>query len=66
MTLTHRLSILQAIKREVKSVMISLIHKNFLDLDMSKTKELVIYFRTTCVKPEPSAVHGKEVDIVDP
>ena len=39
--------------------------KNFLDLNVSKTKELVIDFRKNKVNPTHSIIHGEDVDIVD-
>lgn len=39
--------------------------ENFLDLNVKKTKELVIYFRKNGGKPEASSIHGNEVEIVE-
>jgi len=38
---------------------------NFLDLNVEKTKQLVIDFRKVKGEPEPSVIHGKEVQLVD-
>ena len=38
---------------------------SFLDLNVGKTKELVIDFRKTSPEPIASVVHGEDVEIVD-
>ncbi len=39
--------------------------QNFLDLKVSKTKELIINFGKTADIPKPSTIHGEDVEIVD-
>ena len=39
--------------------------KNLLDLNVSKTKELVTDFRKNKTSPTPSIIHGEDVEIVD-
>ncbi len=39
--------------------------ENFLDLNVSKTKELIVYFRKCRNKPKVSSIHCNEVEIVD-
>lgn len=38
---------------------------NILDLNVSKTKELVSDFRKNCGEPAPSTIHGEDVQIID-
>lgn len=37
---------------------------SFLDLNVSKTKEIIIDFRKSSVDPKPSTIHGEDVQIV--
>lgn len=37
---------------------------NFLDLNVSKTKEIIIDFRKPSVNPKPSTIHGEKVQVV--
>lgn len=60
------MSLLQGNQSDHDSALMEFVRRcddSFLDLNVSKTKELIIDFRKHCDKPKPNVIHNEAVQI---